>query len=98
MLAPPLRVRPVHLDDVADHLLAVTAAEPAGYAAELGGPRDEELSDLVRRYAAATGARLRVRDLPLPGAAGRANRADVLRPRAGVRGSKSFDAWLQEMS
>lgn len=97
VLAPALLVAPVHLDDVADHLLAVAAAGPAGYAAELGGPRDEVLPDLVRRYAAAVGSPVRVRALPLPGASGRANRAGVLRPRAGVRGGKTFDAWLQEV-
>jgi len=97
-LVPPLRIRPVHLDDVADHLLGLAAAPPAGYAEELGGPRDEELPDLVRRYLAAVRSPRRVRPLPLVGALARANRAEVLRPRSGVRGPRTFDDWLEEVS
>jgi uncharacterized protein YbjT (DUF2867 family) len=98
VLAPPLRERPVHLADVADHVLRLVAAGPAGYAEELGGPREEELPDLVRRYLAATGVPARVVPLPLPGALGRANRAEVLLPEAGVRGARSFEDWLREVS
>ncbi len=98
VLAPPLLVRPVHLDDVADHLLGLAAAGPVGYAEELGGPQEEELSDLVRRYAAAVREPLHVRALPLVGALGRANRAGVLRPASGARGARTFDDWLEEVS
>jgi uncharacterized protein YbjT (DUF2867 family) len=98
VLAPPLLMRPVHLDDVAAHLLGLVAAGPAGYADELGGPREEVLPDLVRRYAAAVRQPLHVHPLPLVGALGRANRAGVLRPAAGARGTRSFDDWLEEVS
>lgn len=98
VLVPPLRLQPVHLDDVADHLLELAAAPPAGYAEELGGPRDEELPDLVRRYLAVVGSPRQVRPLPLVGALARANRAEVLRPRSGVRGLRTFDDWLEEVS
>jgi uncharacterized protein YbjT (DUF2867 family) len=98
VLAPSLRVRPVHLDDVADHLLRLAAAEPAGYAEELGGPTDEDLPDLVRRYVTAVRADRRVLSLPLIGAQRQANKAQVLRPRSGAHGRLGFDDWLREVS
>jgi uncharacterized protein YbjT (DUF2867 family) len=96
--APPLLAQPVHLDDVADHLLGLLADGPGGYAPELGGPQPEEVPDMVRRFAQATGAPVWVRPAPLFGAARRANEAGVLRPAGGVRGALSFDHWLGEVS
>lgn len=98
VLAPPLHIRPVHLDDVAHYLLGVLESGPAEYAEELSGPRDEELLDMVRRLATATDRRLLVGPAPLAGAVGRANQADALRPRAGQRGTIDFQTWLKEQS
>ena len=95
-LAPLLHSQPVHLDDVADHLLAVLDDGPAGYAPELGGPQPLDVPDMVRRYARVVDPTVRVLPAPLLGAARRANNAGVLRPAAGVRGTRSFDQWLTE--
>jgi uncharacterized protein YbjT (DUF2867 family) len=97
VLAPPLRIQPVHLDDVADHLLGLLDHGPVGRAAELGGPEPEDLSDMVRRYGHAVGASARVLAAPLVGDIRRANQRSVLRPRAGVRGGISFEQWLREV-
>lgn len=96
VLAPALQVRPVHLDDVAEYLLRLLDQPPAGFAEELGGPHDEQLDDMTRRLARATGRRLAVLPAPLPRAVRRANQAGVLRPSAGIRGGIGFDQWLQE--
>ncbi len=51
VLAPPLHSQPVHLVDVADHLLGILAGGPAGHAPEIGGPQPLHVPDMVRRYA-----------------------------------------------
>lgn len=95
---PALHVAPVHLGDVADHLLALLAAGPAERAPDLAGPREERLVDMVRRYARATGTPVRVLPVPLAGAARRADRAGVLRPTGGPRGLRTFTDWLGEVA
>ena len=97
MVAPPLHSQPVHLDDVADHLLAVAAGGPAGRAPELGGPHREDVPDMVRRYARVVEPSVRVVRAPLFGAARRANEAGVLRPAGGVSGKRTFEEWLAEV-
>jgi hypothetical protein len=55
------------------------------------------MPDLVRRYVAATGARVRVRAFPLPGGWGRALRDGTLLAGADARrGAETFDAWLAD--
>ena len=97
VVAPPLHSQPVHLDDVADHLLRVLAGGPVGYAPELGGPRPEDVPDMVRRYARQVAPSVRVLAAPLFGEARRANDSGVLRPAGGVRGERSFEQWLREL-
>jgi uncharacterized protein YbjT (DUF2867 family) len=96
VLAPPLHSQPVHLEDVADHLLAVLAGGPAGHAPELGGPQPLYDPVMVRRYAQKVDPTARVLPAPLLGAARRANNAGALRPTTGVRGERTFDQWLTE--
>jgi len=97
-VAPPLHTRPVHLDDVADHLLDVLTRGPAGHAPELGGPQPLYVPDMVREYARLVDPTVRVLPAPLFGAARRANSSGVLRPVAGVRGERTFDQWLMELT
>jgi uncharacterized protein YbjT (DUF2867 family) len=97
VLAPPLHSQPVHLEDVADHLLRVLAGGPTGYAAELGGPQREDVPDMVRRYARVVAPTVRVLPAPLAGAARRANEEGVLRPVGGLRGERTFQQWLTEV-
>ena len=96
VLAPRLHLRPVHLDDVADHLLDLLAHPAPGRAAELSGPGAEDLDVMVRRFAALQPMLARILALPLPGAYGRANRARVLSPTGGRRGKLGFETWLEQ--
>jgi uncharacterized protein YbjT (DUF2867 family) len=97
VLAPPLHAQPVHLKDVADHVLALIAAGPAGRAPDLAGPQPEEVPDMVRRYTTAIRRPVHVLPAPLFGEARRANEAQVLRPTESRRGSLTFDDWLNEV-
>jgi hypothetical protein len=74
----------------------VLAGGPAAHAPQLGGPRPEEVPDMVRRYARVVDPTVRVLPAPLLGAARRANNAGVLRPATGVRGERTFEQWLTE--
>ena len=97
VIAPPLHSQPVHLLDVADHLLRVLADGPAGRAPDLGGPERQDVPDMVRRYADVVEPAVRVLPAPLFGAARRANDAGVLRPVDGVRGERTFEEWLKQV-
>jgi uncharacterized protein YbjT (DUF2867 family) len=102
-LVPRMRVQPVELTEVAQHLLAIArAARPNGpatvnRAADLAGPREEGLATMATRLVATRGDRLKVVPIPLPGRAGRAAKAGGLLPAAGsLIGQRSFDQWLVE--
>jgi uncharacterized protein YbjT (DUF2867 family) len=96
VLASPLHLRPVHLADVADHLLGLLDRPVNGQAPELSGPEALNLLDMTRRYAAAQPRPARVLRLPLPPAVRRANDARVLAPPGGRHGALTFDQWLRE--
>lgn len=97
VIAPPLRSQPVHLVDVADHLLQLLADGPSGYAPDLGGPERQDVPDMVRRYADVVEPSVRVLPAPLFGGARRANDAGVLRPVSGVLGERTFEEWLKQV-
>jgi uncharacterized protein YbjT (DUF2867 family) len=96
VLVPPLHLRPVHLDDVADHLLDLLEHPVGGHAPELSGPQPEELDDMVRRFTALQSRTTRMVRLPLPGAYGRANAARVLAAPGARQGARTFALWLTE--
>lgn len=97
---PAMHLQPVHLRDLADHVLGLLDRGPQGRAADLGGPQQEGLVDMVRRYVAvtATGAGVRVLPLPLLGPMRRLDAAGTLRLAGGVRGRLTFDDWLRELA
>ena len=97
-VVPSMHLQPVHLRDVADHLLDLLETGPCGRAPDLGGPQQEDLADMVRRHVEVTGARVRVLGLPLVGPLGRFDAAGALRPLGGVRGRLTFDDWLRELA
>jgi uncharacterized protein YbjT (DUF2867 family) len=96
VLASPLHLRPVHLVDVADHLLSLLDTPADGRAPDLSGPEPLNLLDMTRRYAATLARPARVWRLPLPPAVRRANEARVLAPSGGRHGTLTFDQWLSE--
>ncbi len=68
------RFQPIAVDEVADRLVELALAEPAGLVAELGGPRVYLLADLVRSYLTATGRHKPFISMRAPGKAAAALR------------------------
>ena len=94
-VAPSGRVQPVGVREVAAHLVDLAERGPAGRATDLGGPREESLADMVRRYAHAIGYRAPLPIVNTPGALGRAFRSGALLPGAGALcGTQTFTEWL----
>jgi uncharacterized protein YbjT (DUF2867 family) len=92
---PEMRTQPVAAREVAERLADLVLAGPAGRVPDLGGPRVERLSAMVRTYLRATGSRAPVLPLALPGGTWSGRRAGVLLPGPGaVLGRQPFDAWL----
>jgi uncharacterized protein YbjT (DUF2867 family) len=92
---PQMRTQPVAAREVAERLADLVEAGPAGRVPDLGGPRVERLSDLVRAYLRATGSRVPVLPLALPGRTWSGRRGGVLLPGPGAAlGRQPFDAWL----
>lgn len=97
-LAPRMRTQPIAAREVATRLVDLAVAPPAGRANDLGGPREENLVEMVRAYARAVGHRGWIPGIPLPGAAGREQRDGSLLPGPGAdRGRQTFDEWLASL-
>jgi uncharacterized protein YbjT (DUF2867 family) len=96
---PVMRSQPVAAREVAERLVALAEAGPAGRVADLAGPEVLRMSDMVRRYARATGRGGVVVPVPLPGRLGKAFRDGTLVacPEAD-RGVQTFTRWLTEVS
>lgn len=95
-LVPRMPTRPVSAEDVGSHLVDVAEAGPVGRAADLVGPREETLGEMVRRLYAATGVRRRIVELRFPGAYGRGLASGSLRGSAGaLTGRMTFEEWLR---
>ena len=81
--------------EVGAALVELAAGAPRGRVADLGGPEEHELADLVRRWLAATRQRRRVLRVPLPGSFGRRMRDGSLLPGPTAdRGRQTFAEWL----
>ena len=95
VVAPAMQSQPIAAREVAERLVALAVAEPAGRVTDLAGPRVERMSDMVRHWATATGQRGRVVEMPLPGAYGRAMRDGTLVAEPGSDlGVQTFDEWV----
>lgn len=94
-LVPWMRSQPVAAHEVAERLVALVEAGPSGRVADLGGPQERRMVDMVRAYARRTGARGPVVPVPLPGAFGRAMRdGSLVAGPAADHGRQTFDEWL----
>jgi uncharacterized protein YbjT (DUF2867 family) len=88
VLAPSFPLQPIAVEEVADRLVELAGAAPAGRVADIGGPEQRSVPDLARLWARATGTRRPVVPLSLPGklfAAYRAGSALVPGPAYGRR-------------
>ncbi|MGD8165701.1 SDR family oxidoreductase [Herbiconiux sp. P16] len=94
-VVPTMRSQPIAAAEVAEVLVEVALGEPRGLDRELGGPHEENMADMVRRYLAATGRKRPVLQVPLPGAWGHALRDGTLLTAPGARlGTQTFADWL----
>jgi uncharacterized protein YbjT (DUF2867 family) len=67
VVAPVFPVQPIAVEEVADRLVELAGAAPAGRVADIGGPEQQAIPDLARLWAHATGTRRPVVPLSLPG-------------------------------
>jgi len=94
-VAPRARVQPVAAHEVGQRLAALAAGAPQGRAADLAGPREERLDDMIKSYAARTGYRGWIPSVSLPGKQLKAMRDGLALPGAGAMlGTQTFADWL----
>jgi uncharacterized protein YbjT (DUF2867 family) len=67
IVAPSFSVQPIAADEVAQRLVELAEADPAGRVADIGGPEQRTLPDLARAWRQAVGSRRPVLPLRLPG-------------------------------
>lgn len=96
-LAPRARIQPLAASAAAAHIVELAAGPARGRAADLAGPREEQLSDLVRRAARARGRRGPVIPVSLPGRQMAAMRSgDALPGPDAILLGPTYDAWSAE--
>ncbi|KJY36185.1 NAD(P)H-binding protein [Streptomyces sp. NRRL S-495] len=92
-----MRWEPVDARDVAERLVELALAAPAGLVPDLAGPAVRTLGDLTRDYLAAAGKRRPMVPLRVPGKVGRCYREGVNLARPGAdRGTRTWEAFLAE--
>lgn len=94
-LAVRMRTQPISIVEVAARLVDLAEAGPSGRARDIAGPREEQLSELIRAWAEHIGHRGRLPAVSLPGAFGRALRDGSVLPEADADlGTVTFADWL----
>ncbi|MBW9110274.1 NAD(P)H-binding protein [Microbacterium trichothecenolyticum] len=97
-VAPRGRVQPVAAREVGTHLAALAAGAPQGRSADLAGPREERLDDMIKAYARRTGHGGWIPSVSLPGGQMKGMRTGLGLPGPGaVLGSQTFAEWLAEL-
>jgi uncharacterized protein YbjT (DUF2867 family) len=94
-VAPRGRVQPIAVREVAQHLVGLAESGPAGRATDLGGPREEDLAEMVRAYARAIGYRAPVPTVSVPSGWGRALRSGALLPGPDAVVRRSPSGWTR---
>jgi uncharacterized protein YbjT (DUF2867 family) len=96
VIVPRWRAQPVAAREVGAALARIAAGDPVAMA-ELAGPREEIMSDMIRQVVRARGNRRLVVSVRLPGATGKAMAAGGGLPgRPGLRGTQTFADWVIE--
>jgi uncharacterized protein YbjT (DUF2867 family) len=94
---PRMTAQPVAARTVGQHLTRMVSQRP-GEIVELAGPAVEDMVEMARRLIRASGKRVHVMPLSLPGAAAKAMRGEALlvtpSPKSVVDGP-TFDEWLE---
>jgi uncharacterized protein YbjT (DUF2867 family) len=96
-LAPIARCQPIAAAEVGEALADIAVGEPRGLERDLAGPREEQMTRMIRAYLAARGLHRLVVDFAMPGAMGRGMRDGAILPGPDARlGMQTFDEWLAE--
>lgn len=94
-VVPSMLAAPVAAAEAGAVVAALATGGPQGRAGEVGGPREEQVPDRVRRLLRARGSRSPVVPVRVPGASGRAMRSGALVPREPAYvGRQTFEEWL----
>lgn len=94
-LALRMRTQPIAIVEVAARLVDLAEAGPAERVRDIAGPREEQLVDMMRSWAAHTGRDGWMPAFSLPGALGRAIRDGSVLPGPDADlGSVTFEDWL----
>ncbi|BBZ40521.1 SDR family oxidoreductase [Mycobacterium conspicuum] len=94
MLVPGCSFQPVDVRDVAERLVELAMGEPAGRAADMGGPQVLSARELARTYLEITGRRRLVATVRVPGRVGRGLRAGANLVPEQRAGAITFEAYL----
>jgi uncharacterized protein YbjT (DUF2867 family) len=95
-LAPIARCQPIAAAEVGEALADIAEGEPRGLDRDLAGPREEQMTRMIRAYLAAQGMRRLVVNFAMPGAMGRGMRDGSILPGPDARlGTQTFDEWLE---
>lgn len=95
-LPTDFRVQSVDPSEVAERLVQVVEAGPAGRLPDLAGPETLTLAEAAAQWKEVRGIRKRVVRLPLPGAAAAAFRAGHNTAPEGERATVSWRSWLHQ--
>lgn len=97
-VAPRARVQPIAAREVGEHLAALAAGPAQARAADLAGPREERLDEMVKAYARRVGHRGWVPSVSLPGAQMKGMRSGLALPAPGaILGAETFGEWLETL-
>jgi uncharacterized protein YbjT (DUF2867 family) len=94
ILVPDVPVQPVEVSEVAQRLVELSLAEPAGRVPDLGGPEIRRLRDLAALWRTAAGRRRVLLPLVLPGTTFRAFSAGLHLAPEHAEGTVSFEQFL----
>ena len=98
-IAPRARVQPIAAREVGEHLARLAAGPAQGRTADLAGPREERLDEMVKAYAHRTGRRGWIPSVSLPGAQMKGMRAGYALPGPGAAiGTQTYAEWLDELA
>jgi len=96
VLVPRWRAQPVAAREVGLALARIAVGNPVAMT-ELAGPREEIMTDMIRRVVRARAERRLVVSVRLPGATGKAMAAGGGLPdKPGLRGTQTFADWVTE--
>lgn len=90
------RIQPVEAAEVAERLVELALAEPAGLVPDMGGPRVYEMRDLLRTYLTAAGRRRPILSIRQPGGAARALREGAGTTPDRAVGQRTWEEFLAD--